>query len=126
MGFVPGELSAQQAQPEAPFSTDTVWIEHSDRQERDDTLPLLYLGSILFGILLFGILKWYKHAQNSDQLSRGDLEHRQQKRRQLLQDIAGLDDQYAQGMIQEQAYFLERKQIKQRLVELTIQCKRIA
>jgi hypothetical protein len=126
MEFVPGELFAQQTQPETPFSTDTVWIEHSDRQERDDTLPLLYLGLILLGILLFGILKWYKHAQNSDQLSQDSLGLRQQKRQQLLKDIACLDDRYAQGMIQEQAYSLERKQIKQRLVELTIQCKRIA
>jgi hypothetical protein len=70
-------------------------------------------------------MRGYKHAQKAKQISQDISEHLQHERQRLLQYIANLDDRYAQGMIQEQAYFSERSQIKQQLVELTIQCKTV-
>jgi cell division protein FtsB len=91
--------------------------------QSSDTLPLLYLGLILLGILAFGVLRGYQRIQKSAPRSQDVLVQRQQERQRLLQEIADLDDQYAQGMIEKQAYCSERQRIKQRLVELTIQCK---
>jgi hypothetical protein len=88
-------------------------------------VPLQYLGLILLGILLFGILNIYKQVQKSARISQDILVHKQRERQQLLYEIAHLDDQYARGMIEERFYSLERTRRKQQLIELTTQCKTI-
>jgi hypothetical protein len=115
IGSTSVDLPAQQLQSETPSSPEVVQY---DKQQRNDAAPLLYLGLIFLGLLLFGAMKGYKHAQKAGQVSQDVL---QRKRQQLLRYIAKLDDQYAQGMLQEHAYSSERNQIKQQLVELTIQ-----
>ena len=123
IGNTPVDLPAQQLQSETSPSPEAVQY---DKQKRNDTASLLYLGLIFLGLLLFGVMRGYKHAQKTGQISQdvpGDLQH---ERQQLLRYIANLDDQYAQGMLQEHAYSSERNRIKQQLVELTIQRKTLS
>ena len=91
--------------------------------QSSDTVPLLYLGLILLGILAFGVLRGYQRIQKSVPRSQDVLVQRQLERQRLLQEAANLDDHYAQGLIQEPAYGSERQRLKQRLVELTTQCQ---
>lgn len=123
IGSMPLELRAQQLQTETSSLPEVV---QRDQQKRDDTTPLLYLGLIFLGLLLFGVMRGYKHVQNAKQISQDVPGHVQPERQRLLEYIANLDDRYAQRILPEHAYFSERNRIKQRLVELTIPGKTLS
>ena len=123
VGSTPAVLPAQQLQTETSSLPEVV---QRDKQKRNDTATLVYLGLIFLGLLLFGVMRGYKHAQKAGQISQDVSEHLQYERQQLLQYTADLDDRYAQGMIQEHAYLAERNRMRQRLVELTIRCKTLS
>jgi hypothetical protein len=132
IGIAPLRLSAQQSPKDKPGGLRsaitpspeiTVPVVEGDWQAHNDTVPLRYLGLILLGILLCGVLHIYKQRQQRAQIVQQTLIRSQQERQQLLAAIAQLDDHYAQGMMAEQSYSAKRNQLKQQLVALTIQCK---
>lgn len=89
----------------------------------NDTAPLFWLGLILLGILLLAVLQAYKSRRAALLVSQEVLQQFQKERQQLLQKIALLDDQYADGAIEESVYISARKHHKQQIVELTLLCK---
>ena len=81
IGSLPVDLPAQHLQSETSSSPEAVQY---DKQKRNDTASLLYLGLIFLGLLLFGAMRGYKHAQKAGQLSQDVLVHLQHERQRLL------------------------------------------
>lgn len=119
------DVYAQQPQTQESFSEQIIEVSgpKGNLSEQDETRALMWLGVFLLGILLFEVLQAYKHQQTPSKMSQAVLQQLQEKRRQLFQEIALLDDQFARGDIEKRIYTVERKRCKQRLVELTILCK---
>lgn len=79
----------------------------------DERIPLLSLGALFLGGVLFGALK-ISQKMHQQPLS-------QERRHHLLQQIASLDDQYVLGNIEEATYRHRRHQLKQQAIDVTLQ-----
>lgn len=101
---VPGHILLEQSGTSPPYN---------------DAASMAYLGLILVGLLGLIAMRSYQRIQRSKQL----LDQQNKKRQQLLQQLADLDDDYAQGITDEQTYRSKRQHLKQDLIELTIQRK---
>lgn len=90
----------------------------------NNLLPLLYLGSILFGIMLLMGMNLYKAGRKTPADSQQSLIQMQNTRQRLVQEIARLDDRYAAGRIHPADYDAERGRKKRKLIEVTLRCNR--
>lgn len=94
-------------------------IEPDQRPVHDDANAVFSFGLVVMGLLLWMIMQGYRRLQQDKQI----VQQLHRERLQLLSCIAELDDRYAQGIIQESVYEQERPPLKQRLLEVTSQCR---
>jgi hypothetical protein len=94
-------------------------VEPDQRPVHDDAKAVFSFGLVVIGLLLWMILQGYRRLQQDKQI----VQQFHRERLQLLSCIAELDDRYAQGIIQDSVYQQERPPLKQRLLEVTSQCR---
>jgi hypothetical protein len=105
------------------------WLQLMPRQTSNFALPMLAYG-LITGIALLGVVMPLRHSWQSrehtdknaaESLGRQHLQDARRTGGQLLQSIARLDDQHADGRVEEAIYVQRRQAYKEQLLALVVQ-----